>query len=232
MPTQGTDVLVIGAGVSGATCARQFAEKGYSVTVIDKRDHIGGNCYDYINDAGFRISQYGPHFFHTNSERVWNYVNRFGSWTDYKHKVLARVGDKNVPVPVNYNTIEQPDVSSEQIKSAISNTGAYSSTDPRIQYSKGAATKAVDTALESRGNYLDRFASIGGESVKDRLMQKAADMLNTKKTFNWWHKSVGTQAHKRAIVGDQRCRWSGSCDCQAQMHTQSSLGARHDTDQR
>ena len=69
-----TTVLVVGAGLSGATVARQLAEQGYTVRVIDQRDHIGGNCYDRVNEHGIRVNQYGAHLFHTSSERVWTYV--------------------------------------------------------------------------------------------------------------------------------------------------------------
>lgn len=142
---QGTDVIVIGAGVSGATCARQFAEKGYTVTVFDKRDHIGGNCYDYINTDGFRISQYGPHFFHTNSERVWNYVNRFGSWLAYNHKVLARVGEYDVPVPVNYKTVETLYGTSEPEKWLRAETAL--TTNAKIITSEDVALQRVGSRL-------------------------------------------------------------------------------------
>ena len=98
--------LVVGAGFTGATLANKLAALGHKVLVIDKREHIGGNCYDYVDSlTGIRISKYGPHFFHTNDEEVWEYVNRFSAWTPFYNKVLAQVGDKYVPVPVNAETI-------------------------------------------------------------------------------------------------------------------------------
>lgn len=65
------DVLAVGAGISGATLAERYAEMGKKVLILEKRDHIGGNCYDYIDKNGILISKYGAHLFHTNDEEVW-----------------------------------------------------------------------------------------------------------------------------------------------------------------
>ena len=101
-----SDILVVGAGLSGATIAREYAEAGLMVHVIDKRDHIGGNVYDYIDaETGIRVSKYGAHLFHTEDEEVWNYVQRFGRWKRWDHRVLADVSGVLVPVPVNINTV-------------------------------------------------------------------------------------------------------------------------------
>ena len=102
-----TDVLIVGAGLSGATIAQQFAERtDRTVTVIDKRDHIGGNVYDFIDpQTGIRVGKYGIHMFHTNDDGVWEYVQRFGPWERWDHKVMARIGNKFVPIPVNINTV-------------------------------------------------------------------------------------------------------------------------------
>jgi UDP-galactopyranose mutase len=74
--------------------------------IIDKRPHIGGNCFDYIDDHGIRVSKYGAHIFHTKSDRVWNYVRQFSDWIPYAHRVKGYVQDVNgtfkvVPVPPN-----------------------------------------------------------------------------------------------------------------------------------
>jgi len=111
-------VLVVGAGLSGATVARQLAEQGYTVHVIDQRDHIGGNCYDRVNEHGIRVNQYGAHLFHTSSERVWTYVQRFSEWTPWKHQVIADVQGIFVPVPVNQETVRRlcdPTVTTEPL---------------------------------------------------------------------------------------------------------------------
>lgn len=98
-------VLVVGAGFSGATVARELAESGHQVTVIERRNHIAGNAYDYQDTHGIRIHKYGPHLFHTNNETVWNYLSRFTEWLPYRHKVKALLSDHTlVPFPPNKTT--------------------------------------------------------------------------------------------------------------------------------
>jgi len=101
------DILVIGAGISGAVLAERYASKGHKVVVLEQRNHIGGNCYDYIDENGILVSEYGAHLFHTNYEDVWQYVNRFSDWYPWKHKVIAKVDDKMVPIPVNIDTVNE-----------------------------------------------------------------------------------------------------------------------------
>lgn len=98
-------VLVVGAGISGAVVARELAEVGVEVLVIDKRDHIGGNCYDEtINNV--LIHRYGPHIFHTSIDFVFNWIKRFADWIPYKHKVKALLENgQYVTVPVNKETV-------------------------------------------------------------------------------------------------------------------------------
>jgi UDP-galactopyranose mutase len=101
------DILVVGAGISGAVLAERYASIGKKVLVIEKRNHIGGNCYDYYNKDGILVSKYGAHLFHTNYEDVWEYVQRFSKWYTYEHKVLAKVDGQLVPVPVNITTVNK-----------------------------------------------------------------------------------------------------------------------------
>lgn len=98
-------VLIVGSGFSGITIARCLAEKDYDITLIDKRDHIGGNCYDYINEVNIKVHKYGPHLFHTNNNNVFNFLSRFTEWTEYKHKVKALLENGvYVTLPVNKET--------------------------------------------------------------------------------------------------------------------------------
>lgn len=100
------DIVIVGAGISGATIAERYANKlNKKVLIIEKRDHIGGNCYDYYDESGILISKYGAHLFHTNHKDVWDYVHNFSEWTSYEHKVKALVDGKLVPVPVNITTV-------------------------------------------------------------------------------------------------------------------------------
>ncbi len=101
------DIVIIGAGISGAVLAERYASAGKQVLVLEKRGHIGGNCYDYYDEAGVLVSKYGAHLFHTDYEDVWEYVNRFSDWHGYQHKVLAQVDGQLVPVPVNITTVNK-----------------------------------------------------------------------------------------------------------------------------
>lgn len=98
-------VLVVGAGFSGAVVARQLAEAGFGVTVIDKREHLAGNAFDFVDDMGIRVHKYGPHIFHTSNQQVADWVQRFAEWVPYKHKVKAMLpSGELVTLPVNRET--------------------------------------------------------------------------------------------------------------------------------
>ena len=101
------DFLIVGCGFAGAVLAERLASEGQKVLIIDKRDHIAGNAYDFYNEAGHLIHKYGPHIFHTNSEEVFNYLSRFTDWLPYEHRVLASVDGQEVPIPINLTTINQ-----------------------------------------------------------------------------------------------------------------------------
>lgn len=103
--------LVVGAGFAGATVARELAEAGWKVKVIDKREHIGGNAFDFTNEHGIRVHKYGPHLWHTSNDDVQEWASRFTEWVPYSHHVRAAYDDPieglvNVPLPINPETIE------------------------------------------------------------------------------------------------------------------------------
>jgi len=100
------DVLVIGSGIAGSVSARRLAEEGgKKVLVLERRDHIGGNCYDELDEHGILIHTYGPHIFHTNKEEVFQYFDRFTDWYFFPHEVVAKLPDGLIPVPFNLNTL-------------------------------------------------------------------------------------------------------------------------------
>lgn len=100
------DCLVVGCGFAGAVIAREHAERGGKrVLIVDKRSHIGGNAYDSYNKDGILIHNYGPHIFHTQSSRVFDYLSRFTKWRNYSHEVLADIYGKRIPVPFNLNSL-------------------------------------------------------------------------------------------------------------------------------
>ena len=105
------DVLVVGAGYAGGVAARALAEQGKRVLVLERRDHIGGNAYDRPDEAGVLIHQYGPHIFHTNDKKVFEWLSRFTQWRDYQHRVIANIPDDKggrmtYPVPFNLTSLE------------------------------------------------------------------------------------------------------------------------------
>ena len=102
------DYLVVGAGFAGSVMAERLAQDaGKTVLIIDKRSHIGGNAFDHYDDAGVLVHKYGPHIFHTNSRDVFEYLSRFTEWRPYEHRVLAKVGDQLLPIPINIDTINR-----------------------------------------------------------------------------------------------------------------------------
>jgi UDP-galactopyranose mutase len=102
------DTLVVGAGYAGSILAERLAtEAGQRVLVIDRRSHIAGNAYDYYDEHGVLCHGYGPHIFHTNSEKVVAYLSRFTEWRPYEHRVLARVDGRLVPMPINRTTVNE-----------------------------------------------------------------------------------------------------------------------------
>lgn len=98
-------VLVVGAGFSGAVIARILSENGFLVDVIDKRSHIAGNAFDYLNNHNILVHQYGPHLFHTNNRSVFEFLSRFTDWVDYQHRVKAMLDTGELlTLPVNLDT--------------------------------------------------------------------------------------------------------------------------------
>ena len=100
--------IVVGAGFSGATMAHEIAtELNEHVLVIDAKNHIGGNCYDYWDKNGICVHQYGTHIFHTNLKNVWDYISQFTKWYPYMHQVRGQIDGQEVPIPFNLNSIHQ-----------------------------------------------------------------------------------------------------------------------------
>lgn len=123
------DFVVVGAGLFGAVFAHEVNKAGKKVLVIEKRDHIGGNCYSYDDpETDINIHKYGPHIFHTPDKRIWNYINTFADFNNYQHRVLTTAGGKVYSLPINLATINQfynlnltPAEAAEFLKSKTSN---------------------------------------------------------------------------------------------------------------
>jgi UDP-galactopyranose mutase len=127
------DVIIVGAGLSGATMAERLSkELDKKVLIIEKRDHIGGNCYDYVTENGIRASKYGAHLFHTKHERVWEYVRRFSEWVPFDHRVRGRVK----PTPESTEELLVPIPPTQETVNALFGAGVKSEEDMEAWYAK------------------------------------------------------------------------------------------------
>ncbi len=142
-------IIIVGAGLSGATSARLFAENGYDVTVIDKRPTIGGNAYDTVDKNGILIQPYGPHIFHTNIKEVFDFLSKYTEWQKYEHKVVAKIRkDKLVPVPFNLTSLESlfSKQKAERIKNVLINEIGLDKKVPILQLKKHQSAEIRDFA--------------------------------------------------------------------------------------
>ncbi|HTI08347.1 MAG TPA: UDP-galactopyranose mutase [Puia sp.] len=101
------DFVIVGAGFAGSVLAERLASDKNKVLLVDKRNHIGGNAYDYYDDEGILVHKYGPHIFHTNSADVFHYLSQFTQWRSYEHRVLSSVDGKLLPIPINLDTVNR-----------------------------------------------------------------------------------------------------------------------------
>ena len=102
------EYIIVGAGIAGSVLANKIAnEKNKKVLIIEQRNHIAGNCFDYHNEKGILIHKYGPHIFHTNDKKVWEYLSQFTKWREFQLELKCNINGKNVPLPFNLNTLRE-----------------------------------------------------------------------------------------------------------------------------
>lgn len=114
-------IIIVGCGLSGATIARILAENNYEVEIIDRRNHIGGNLFDYYDDYGLLIQKYGPHAFHTNDANIYNFIKKYSDWIPYNLTCGASWDGICTPTPFNFKTIDQhyPSDDAKKLKNHI-----------------------------------------------------------------------------------------------------------------
>ena len=100
------DCLIVGCGLSGAVVARELAEKGKRITILERRNHVGGNMYDFVDEHGFLVQKYGPHTFHTKKRALYEYMSRYEKWMPFRLKCGAIWDGKYTPTPFNFTTID------------------------------------------------------------------------------------------------------------------------------
>jgi len=122
--------IIVGAGIAGSVIANKIAtELGEKVLIIEKKNHIGGNCYDYKDENNILIHKYGPHLFHTENKKVFNFLEQFSKWEVYNHKVKAMIDGKIVPIPFNLNTLYEvfPDSLAKKLENKLLSQYTYNS---------------------------------------------------------------------------------------------------------
>lgn len=131
--------LVVGAGFSGAVIARLIAEVwNEKVLIIDKKNHIAGNCYDYLDKNGIMIHKYGSHIFHTSSERVWEFLKPFANFNQYMHKVVAVIDGIETTIPFNFNTLYDvfPKTLAKRLEEKLLEKFEYNTKVPILEFQK------------------------------------------------------------------------------------------------
>lgn len=153
------DYLIVGAGYSGCVIAEQVARHlGKTSLIVECRDHIAGNAYDYYDDSDILVHKYGPHIFHTSSKKVWDYLSAFTQWSDYVHHAQAYIEGKNVPIPFNFNSIEQlfPSVYAKKLITRLLDTYSYGLKIPILKLKE-----TTDSDLKFLADYIYKNVFLG-----------------------------------------------------------------------
>lgn len=153
------EILVVGAGITNLTLGRCLAEGARKVVIIDRRDHIGGNCFDYFEENSIDIHAYGTHIFHTDDAEVWRFLSQFTQWYPYQHEVKALVDGQLVPVPFNFNSIEQlfPKEMAERMITALLSEFEFNKKVPILKLRE---SKNPDLQFLAEYVYHEKFFSI------------------------------------------------------------------------
>jgi len=146
------DYIIVGSGFSGSVMAERIAKVlNKKVLIIEKRNHIGGNCYDYKDVNNITVHKYGPHLFHTDYKEVFDYLSNFTDWQPYHHRVLAFIDGKKVPIPFNLNTLFEvfPKSLAEKLERKLIDKYSYNLKVPILEL-----LKEEDQDLKFLSNYV------------------------------------------------------------------------------
>lgn len=144
------DYIIVGAGIFGAVVARQLANQDKKILIIDRRDHLAGNIYSYMDkETGIEIHKYGSHIFHTELDEVWNYITQYGEFNDYVHTVDTRHEGKLYPMPINLDTINL----------------LYGTNMDAEEAEKFVAAEAAKTGITNPQNFEEKGLSLVGEKL-------------------------------------------------------------------
>ena len=133
------DYIIVGAGLAGCVMAERITTQlNKKVLIIEKRNHIGGNCFDFKDENNILIHKYGPHLFHTNNKEVIDYLSQFTSWDIYNHEVLAYIDGKKVSIPFNFNTLYEvfPESKAKVLEDKLLLNFEYNSKIPILELKK------------------------------------------------------------------------------------------------
>jgi len=146
------DYIIVGSGFSGSVMAERIANfLNQKILIIEKRNHIGGNCYDYKDVNNITVHKYGPHLFHTDYKEVFDYLSNFTDWQPYHHRVLAFIDGKKVPIPFNLNTLFEvfPKSLAEKLERKLIDKYSYNLKVPILEL-----LKEEDQDLKFLSNYV------------------------------------------------------------------------------
>jgi len=168
------DYIIVGAGLAGITAAEELANiMNKKVLIIEKRNHVGGNCFDYVNENGTRIHKYGPHVFHTDNTIVYNYLSLFTMWNNHSHKLLFKDKDTLIPVPFNLISIDKilPEYA-EEIKVALLEHYGIKSQNPikELMESENKYIKKLGDAIyQLFSKHLKKVYNISNEELLELI---------------------------------------------------------------
>lgn len=142
------DIIIAGCGFAGATIAYLAAQDGKNVLIVEKRNHIAGNMYDYVDDAGILVQKYGPHTLHTNSEKIYRFLSSIGGWNPYILRARVMIDGQYTPSPFNFKTIDQyfPKEKGSRLKSRL------------LEYYPGLKSTAIVDLLECEDSSIREYA--------------------------------------------------------------------------